>query len=142
MTSLTGADGRVVAICGGVGGAKLALGLQDILGKNLEVVVNVADDFTHLGLAISPDLDTVLYTLGGLNDEDRGWGRAGESWNFMAALAEIGAETWFMLGDRDLATHIERTRRLSSGQTITEVIAEFATKLGVSAKIYPATNDP
>lgn len=142
MKDLEATGGRVVAICGGVGGAKLALGLQDILADRLNVVVNVADDFTHLGLAISPDLDTVLYTLSGLNDEDRGWGRAGETWNFMSALTKIGAESWFLLGDRDVATHVERTRRLHSGQTITEITAAFAAQLGVKAKIYPVTNDP
>src|SRR3954471_15630179 len=90
----------VVAICGGVGGAKLALGLQHLLGKRLTVVVNVADDFDQKGLRICPDIDTVLYTLSGLSDETRGWGRTGETWNFMDATKELGGETWFALGDR------------------------------------------
>ena len=90
---------RVVALCGGVGGAKLALGLYRVLGPDaLTVIVNTGDDFEHLGLHVSPDLDTVLYTLAGRADRERGWGRADESWNFMSALAELGEEDWFRLG--------------------------------------------
>ena len=133
--------GRVVALCGGVGGAKLALGLQQVLGPRLSVVVNMADDFEHLGLRISPDLDTVLYTLGGLSDRQRGWGRAGESWHFMEALAEVGGETWFSLGDRDLALHVERTRRLAAGQTLTAIAADIARRFGIAARICPVSND-
>jgi LPPG:FO 2-phospho-L-lactate transferase len=99
---------RVVALCGGIGGAKLALGLSRLLGGDLTVVVNTGDDFEHLGLAISPDLDTVMYTLAGLDDPQRGWGRRDETWTFLAALAALGGETWFALGDGDLATHVER----------------------------------
>ncbi len=132
---------RVVAICGGVGGAKLALGLQAVLGANLTVVVNMADDFEHLGLHVSPDLDTVLYTLGGLNDTERGWGRAGETWNFMEALAQVGGETWFSLGDRDLAVHVERTRWLREGATLTRIAANFAARFGIAARILPVTDD-
>jgi LPPG:FO 2-phospho-L-lactate transferase len=106
---------RVVALCGGVGGAKLALGLSRLLGGDLMVVVNTGDDFEHLGLAISPDLDTVMYTLAGLDDPQRGWGRRDETWTFMAALAALGGESWFALGDGDLATHVERTRRRAAG---------------------------
>lgn len=135
------AKGRVVALCGGVGGAKLALGLQHVLGERLNVVVNMADDFTHLGLHVSPDLDTVLYTLGGLNDLQRGWGRADESWNFMEALAQVGGETWFALGDRDLALHVERTRRRSSGERLTTIAGDVAARFGISAKILPVTDD-
>lgn len=133
--------GRVVALCGGVGGAKLALGLQHVLGDRLNVVVNMADDFTHLGLHVSPDLDTVLYTLGGLNDLQRGWGRADESWNFMEALAQVGGETWFSLGDRDLALHVERTRRRLSGERLTMIAGAVAARFGISAKILPVTDD-
>lgn len=133
--------GRVVALCGGVGGAKLALGLQAVLGTRLHIVINVADDFEHLGLHISPDLDTVLYTLGGLNDQQRGWGRAGESWNFMAALAQVGGETWFSLGDRDLALHVERTRRLAAGEGLTGVATEVASRFGLTAHPWPVTDD-
>ena len=132
---------RVVALCGGVGGAKLALGLQHVLGERLNVVVNVADDFVHLGLHISPDVDTVLYTLGGLNDLQRGWGRAGETWHFMEALAQVGGETWFALGDRDLALHVERTRRLARGESLTRIVGDIAARFGISAKILPVTDD-
>ncbi|MEA2839964.1 MAG: 2-phospho-L-lactate transferase [Methylobacteriaceae bacterium] len=131
---------RVVALCGGIGGAKLARGLYEVLGPDLTVIVNTGDDFEHLGLAISPDVDTVLYTLADLNDQERGWGRAGETWNFMAALAEIGGETWFQLGDRDLALHVERTRRLKEGQSLTRVVSDFARRFGISAKILPMSD--
>jgi LPPG:FO 2-phospho-L-lactate transferase len=135
-------EGRVVALCGGVGGAKLALGLQNVLGSKLHVVINMADDFEHLGLHISPDLDTVLYTLGGLNDRQRGWGRADESWNFMEALGQIGGETWFALGDRDLALHVERTRRLANGESLTQIATDVAKCFGIAAHLWPVTDDP
>src|SRR5207244_4590146 len=100
------ADGIVLALSGGIGGAKLALGLSRVLPpERLIVVANTGDDFEHLGLAISPDLDTLMYTLAGLSDPERGWGRRDETWTFMAALAALGGETWFQLGDGDLATH-------------------------------------
>lgn len=135
-------SGPVVAICGGVGGAKLALGLQRVLGADLTVIVNTGDDFEHLGLAISPDVDTVLYTLGGRSDEARGWGRADESWAFMAALKELGGETWFQLGDRDLALHVERTRRLRAGHSLTEVTRDVAARFGIAAEVLPMSDDP
>ena len=98
---------------GGIGGAKLALGLYRTLPPDcLMVVCNTGDDFEHLGLSISPDLDTVMYTLAGVANPETGWGRAGETWSFMQALEQLGGETWFRLGDADLATHVERTRRL------------------------------
>src|SRR4026209_1601721 len=107
---------KVVALAGGVGGAKLAHGLaMRLRPEELTVVVNTGDDFEHLGLSISPDLDTVMYTLAGLAKAATGWGVAGESWNFIEALGRLGGETWFRLGDRDLATHVERTRRLKAG---------------------------
>lgn len=134
---------RCVALCGGVGGAKLAFGLAQILPSEcLTVVVNTGDDFDHLGLAISPDLDTVLYTLGGLNDTERGWGRRGESWNFMATLPEFGAETWFQLGDRDLALHVARTHRLRAGESLSAVTAAFAAGLGIGPRIVPMSDAP
>ncbi len=108
-------QGRVVALCGGVGGAKLALGLQRVLGSDLTLIVNTGDDFEHHGLMISPDIDTVLYTLSGLSDKERGWGRADESWNFMTSLGALGGEDWFQLGDKDLALHVLRTERLRAG---------------------------
>ena len=118
--------GHVLALCGGVGGAKLALGLDAVLGPGgLTVAVNTGDDFVHLGLHVSPDLDTVLYTLAGLADPERGWGRRDETWNFMAALAAIGGEAWFSLGDRDLAVHVERTRRLAAGEALSAVTADL-----------------
>jgi LPPG:FO 2-phospho-L-lactate transferase len=134
---------RIVALCGGVGGAKLALGLETVLRKSaLTIAVNTGDDFEHLGLHISPDLDTVLYTLGGLNDMQRGWGRADETWNFMAALKELGGESWFSLGDRDLALHVERTRRLNAGETLTDVMGDLAHRVGIHAALVPMSNDP
>jgi LPPG:FO 2-phospho-L-lactate transferase len=134
--------GRVVALCGGVGGAKLAFGLDRALGDDLTVVVNTGDDFEHLGLAISPDIDTVLYTLGALADKERGWGRADETWNFMAALGELGGETWFNLGDRDLALHVWRTKQLRTGRTLTDVVGDAARRYGVRATILPMANEP
>ena len=110
-------SGKVVAISGGVGGAKLALGLSRILDSDdLTVIVNTGDDFRHLGLAISPDIDTLLYTLSGLSDPEKGWGRRDETWTFMRALAELGGDAWFQLGDGDLALHVERTRRMADGE--------------------------
>lgn len=133
---------RVVALCGGVGGAKLAFGLDaELPAGHLSVVTNTGDDFTHLGLHVSPDIDTVLYTLSGLSDYERGWGRRDETWNFMAALGELGGEAWFNLGDRDLALHVERTRRLQAGETLTSVMAGIAAKLGVRSGILPMSDD-
>ena len=131
----------VVALCGGVGGAKLALGLERLIGADLTVIVNTGDDFEHLGLHVSPDIDTVIYTLGGLSDLERGWGRADESWNFMEALGALGGETWFRLGDRDLAMHVERTRALRGGTTLTEFTAATARRLGIAANILPMSDD-
>jgi LPPG:FO 2-phospho-L-lactate transferase len=131
----------VVALCGGVGGAKLALGLERLIGSDLTVIVNTGDDFEHLGLHVSPDIDTVVYTLGGLSDLERGWGRADESWNFMEALGALGGETWFRLGDRDLAMHVERTRALRNGISLTDFTAATARRLGVAASILPMSDD-
>jgi len=133
---------RVIALCGGIGGAKLARGLYELLGLDLTVIVNTGDDFEHLGLMISPDVDTVLYTLADLNDPERGWGRAGETWNFMASLAQVGGETWFQLGDRDLALHVERTRRLQEGQSLTRIVHDVARRFGISAEVLPMSDDP
>lgn len=134
---------HVVALCGGVGGAKLALGLARTLPEGaLTIVVNAGDDFEHLGLSISPDIDTVLYTLAGLADPVRGWGRADESWSFMAALRSLGGEDWFQLGDRDLALHVERTRRRAAGETLSEITAAIAGRLDIRAAIAPMSDDP
>lgn len=136
-------QGKVLALSGGVGGAKLALGLTKCLSpEQLTIVANTADDFEHLGLSISPDLDTVMYTLADLSNKELGWGLAGESWNAMSALESLGGETWFRLGDRDLATHLERTQRLKSGQSLTEVTSDLCGKLGVEHPVIPMTDDP
>ena len=112
----------VLALSGGVGGAKLALGLADTLAPGaLQVLVNVADDFEHLGLHISPDIDTLLYTLSGRANQSLGWGLEGESWNTMEALQELGGESWFRLGDRDMATHLWRSAQLRVGHTLAQV---------------------
>jgi len=135
------AGGHVIALCGGVGGAKLAFGLARLLAPGeLTIVVNTGDDFEHLGLSVSPDIDTVLYTLAGLSDRKRGWGLAGETWNFLAALGRLGGETWFALGDHDLATHVERTRRLAAGESLSAVTAAFAQALGLLHPIVPMTD--
>ena len=132
----------IIALAGGVGGAKLAKGLAAILPpEKLLVVVNTGDDFEHLGLSISPDIDTVMYTLAGRADPDRGWGLAGETWNFMAALELVGGETWFQLGDRDLATHLQRTTRLGRGETLSEVTAHLCRCYGVSHRVVPMSDD-
>ncbi len=126
------ANGPVLALSGGVGGAKLALGLYRILPPDtLTIVANTGDDFEHLGLAISPDLDTLLYTLSGNDNPELGWGRRGETWNFMAALEALGGETWFRLGDGDLATHVERTRRLKAGESLSAITNDFRRRLGI-----------
>ena len=133
---------KIVALCGGVGGAKLALGLERLFGAGLTVIVNSGDDFEHLGLHISPDVDTVLYTLAGLSDPQRGWGRAEETWHFMESVEAIGGEVWFKLGDRDLAMHIERTRQLRSGVSLTEFTAAMAKRLRITAAVVPMSDDP
>lgn len=133
----------VVALSGGIGGAKLALGLYRILpAEQLTVIANTGDDFDHLGLHISPDVDTTLYTLSGLANPVLGWGRRDETWTFMETLERLGGETWFRLGDGDLALHVERTRRLAAGQTLSQVIAAMAQRLGITASILPMSDDP
>jgi LPPG:FO 2-phospho-L-lactate transferase len=132
-----------LAITGGVGGAKLALGLSKLLdGDELAMIVNTGDDFRHLGLHISPDIDTLVYTLAGESNPDTGWGRRDESWQFMGALAALGGETWFRLGDRDLAMHIERTRRLEAGESLSCVTTGLASSLGIEHRILPMSDDP
>ena len=133
----------VVALSGGVGGAKLALGLSRVLPKNeLLVVCNTGDDFEHLGLCISPDIDTVMYTLAGVANPEVGWGRADETWSFMDTLGTLGAETWFRLGDRDVAVHVERTRRLRGGDTLSAITADLCARLGVAARVLPMSDEP
>jgi LPPG:FO 2-phospho-L-lactate transferase len=133
---------RVVALAGGVGGARLAFGLQSELGSDLTVVVNTADDLERHGLLVCPDLDTVMYTLAGLANRTQGWGLAGETFAAAQMLERYDEETWFRLGDRDLATHIVRTARLKAGRSLTDVSLELPRVLGVSATILPMTDEP
>jgi LPPG:FO 2-phospho-L-lactate transferase len=136
-------SGHVVALCGGVGGAKLAHGLSLALKpQDLSIIVNTGDDFEHLGLKVSPDLDSVLYALAGLSDPVRGWGRSGETWTFMAALKGLGGESWFQLGDADLAMHVERSWRLKKGATLSEVTAHLCGALGIGVRVLPMSDDP
>lgn len=135
--------GHVIALCGGVGGAKLAFGLAQVLApEDLTIVVNTGDDFVHLGLHVSPDIDTLVYTLCGLSDRQRGWGLAGETWNFMAAVRQLGGEDWFQLGDRDLAMHVERTRRLAAGDTLSQATAALTAALGLRHPVIPMSDQP
>lgn len=136
-------NGRIVALCGGIGGAKLALGLSKVVpAEKLTIIVNTADDFRHFGLHVSPDIDTVCYTLGDVANTELGWGRKDESWRFMAAVEALGGETWFSLGDTDLATSAVRTARLEGGERLTEITADIARALGINATILPASDDP
>ncbi len=132
----------IIALSGGVGGAKLALGLSRILPpEELMVVVNTGDDFEHLGLSISPDIDTVTYTLSGLANREVGWGRHDETWSFMETMESLGGETWFRLGDRDVALHVVRTRRLRAGESLSEVTADLCRRLGIGPRVVPMTDD-
>jgi LPPG:FO 2-phospho-L-lactate transferase len=134
--------GPVVALSGGIGGAKLALGLARVLDPgDLVVAANIGDDFEHLGLSICPDLDTLLYTLAGLADPERGWGRRDETWTFMSALSALGGPTWFRLGDGDLALHVERTRRLAAGEPLSAIMDDLRRRLGVAVRLRPVSDD-
>ncbi len=134
-------DLKVVALAGGVGGAKLADGLRGVLNpKNLTVVVNTGDDFKHLGLHISPDLDTVCYTLAGLANPDTGWGRRDESWQAIQNVEALGGPAWFRLGDKDLGTHLERTRLLKEGLPLSEITRRFCAAWKVQSRILPMTD--
>ncbi|HET9937733.1 MAG TPA: 2-phospho-L-lactate transferase [Gaiella sp.] len=133
---------RVTCLSGGVGGAKLARGLQDALAPGeLTVIGNVGDDVEVLGLHVSPDLDSILYALAGLNDEERGWGRAGESWRTLGAAVEWGGAGWFMLGDLDLGLHLVRSEALRDGAPLSAVTARLLEAVGVSTRLLPATDD-
>ncbi|MBA2442203.1 MAG: 2-phospho-L-lactate transferase [Rubrobacter sp.] len=136
---------KVAALAGGVGGARLAAGLEDSLqigGGELSVVVNTADDFDLWGLRICPDLDTVMYTLAGLENPDTGWGLAGETFATLEMLASYGEDPWFLLGDRDLATHLLRAERLWGGAALTEVTADLARRLGLRSQLLPMSDEP
>lgn len=130
----------IVAFAGGVGGAKLALGLAQEPAGNLMIVVNTGDDFVHMGLHISPDVDTVTYTLAGIANPIEGWGVVDETWSFMQMMERLGGETWFRLGDRDLATHVWRSRRLAEGIPLSAVTLELCKQLGVPHPVYPMTD--
>jgi len=133
---------KVALLSGGVGGARFARGLAEAAGAaNVTVVGNVGDDVDVLGLAVSPDLDSILYALAGLHDEERGWGRAGETWEALATVSVLGGEDWFRLGDRDLGLHLVRTQALRAGEPLSAVTARLARALGVEAAILPATDD-
>jgi LPPG:FO 2-phospho-L-lactate transferase len=142
MTITGGKRDLVLALSGGVGGAKLVLGLSKVVPPGrLVVIANIGDDFEHLGLHVSPDVDTLLYTLAELDNPETGWGRRNETWTFMAAIEALGGETWFRLGDGDLATHVERTRRLKAGDQLSSIIADFARRYGIATRILPMTDD-
>lgn len=134
---------KIVALSGGVGGAKLALGLAQLCPNiELAIITNTGDDFEHLGLSISPDIDTVTYTLAGIANAETGWGQADETWSFMESLAALGGETWFRLGDKDLALNILRTDLLAQGSSLSEVTARFASQLEIGPEIIPMSDAP
>jgi len=131
----------IVALAGGVGGARLAVGLAQVLPpRQLAIVVNTGDDFEHHGLAVCPDIDTVVYTLARLNNPKTGWGRVDESWNFMPALAALGGETWFNLGDRDLAMHVLRTEALRRREPLAAITQRLARRLGIRHRVIPMSD--
>ena len=134
---------RYSVLTGGVGGAKLVDGLYRVLPPNsLTAIVNTGDDFRHYGLPVSPDIDTVLYTLSGRSNQSFGWGREGETWNFMAALTSLGGEDWFNLGDGDLALHVLRGAALASGETLSAITMRFATAWDLTLSVLPMSDDP
>lgn len=140
---MSGGGGHVLAISGGVGGAKLAAGLASVMDPgDLTIAVNTGDDFEHLGLTICPDIDSVVYALAGLNDTQRGWGVADETWQAMAMLRRLGEADWFNLGDRDLAMHLARSWRLRAGETLSAVTARLTQALGIVAAVVPMSDDP
>ncbi len=133
----------ILALCGGVGGAKLIQGLSEIIApEELCIVVNTGDDFQHLGLHISPDLDTVMYTLAGVADKDKGWGVADESWHVMAALSDFAGLTWFNLGDKDLGTHLFRTKARHNGMPLDAITTALLRAFGLAHRVIPMTNGP
>ena len=142
MTELRSCPNGLCVLSGGGGGAKLVLGLSQVLNNDdFMTIVNTGDDFVHLGLKICPDIDTIIYTLAELVDQERGWGLKDESWNFLDKTKLLGGESWFNLGDKDLATHVHRTQRLAKGEDLTSITKNLASSFGVEAKIVPMTND-
>src|SRR6185503_2850541 len=134
---------KIVALAGGVGGAKLAHGLAQILPpEDLTVIVNTGDDFEHYGLNICPDLDTVCYTLAGLANPTTGWGRINESWNVIENISKLGGPAWFRLGDQDLGTHLERTRRLKGGESLSQITKDFCKAWGIGHTVLPMSDQP
>ena len=134
---------KIVALAGGVGGAKFAHGLAQIIpAENLTVIVNTGDDFEHYGLYICPDLDTVCYTLAGLANPETGWGRVNETWNVIENASRLGGPAWFRLGDQDLGTHLERTRRLKDGQALSKITREFCSAWGIEQTVLPMSDQP
>jgi LPPG:FO 2-phospho-L-lactate transferase len=133
---------KVTVLSGGVGGARFVQGLLDAVDPaGVTVIGNVGDDLEVFGLHVSPDLDTLLYTLGGVADEERGWGRAGETWSALETAARLGAETWFQLGDKDIGLHLARAEALRRGEPLSAITERFARSLGIAARILPATDD-
>jgi LPPG:FO 2-phospho-L-lactate transferase len=133
----------IVALSGGVGGARFLRGLVEVVQPgNLTAIGNVGDDLELLGLHVSPDLDSVLYALAGVSDEERGWGRAEETWNALAEVERLGGDSWFKLGDRDLGLHLVRTQALHAGEPLSAVTARLAEAFGLRARLLPATDDP
>jgi LPPG:FO 2-phospho-L-lactate transferase len=143
METIDPTQGKILAVTGGVGGAKLCLGLSQILSpQQVGFAVNVGDDFSHFGLHISPDIDTLTYTLSGLSNPETGWGRGGETWHFIEAMKQLGGDAWFNLGDADLALHVFRTERLRRGRSLSQVTAEIAKKVGIEHEVLPISDDP
>jgi len=131
---------RITALAGGVGGAKLASGLSQLLGERLTIIVNTGDDFEHLGLRISPDIDTVCYTLAGLSNPETGWGRANETWNALKTISALGGLDWFQLGDQDIGLHLERSYRLNQGQPLSKITQDFCQALKIQSNVIPMSD--
>ena len=134
---------KILAVTGGVGGAKLAVGLAQLLGPDdLMFAVNVGDDFTHLGLHISPDIDSLTYALAGQNNQELGWGRAGETWQFIETLGSLGGDDWFRLGDKDMAVHMRRSLMLKDGASLSAATQEITRRMGIAHRVIPISDDP
>ena len=133
---------KIIALCGGIGGSKLTYGLHQVLDSdNLTIIANTGDDFVHLGFYICPDIDTIIYTLANVNDPLKGWGRRDESWKTMDILSQLGADTWFQLGDKDLAMHLYRSKAYRNGENLTSITKDISKKLGINSRIIPISNE-